>query len=337
MANRKKSTTKKLPAARKKLPAARKKLRVAVLLGGLSDERAVSLASGKNILSYLDASKYLARPVRLDKDGQWQRKIKPTNTDLVFIALHGKFGEDGVIQGFLDLAGVPYTGSGVAASAIGMDKVLSKQLFLSAGIPVPRGEVLTAPDQLPQSIELPAFVKPVNGGSSVGVIPVNSMDELRNAIRDTVTKYRSALVEPKIEGRELSVPVIGNTQAQALPVIEIMPRGSSFYDYRAKYTKGGSEHVTPAKIPAPLTNAAQEIAVKCHALLGCRGYSRTDMIANSRGDIKVLEINTLPGMTVTSLTPQSAAAAGYAFSELLDRIIALALESTSHAIATTKT
>lgn len=295
-------------------------------MGGLSDERAVSLASGKNILAYLDAGKYQARPVRMDKSGQWQRKIKPSNTDLVFIALHGKFGEDGVVQGYLDLLGVPYTGSGVAASAVGMDKVLSKQLFLSASIPVPRGEVLTVPDQLPQSIELPAFVKPVNSGSSVGVVPVGSMDELRKAIRDTVTHFGSALIEPKIEGRELSVPVIGNKNAQALPVIEIKPKGSSFFDYRSKYTKGASEEVTPAKIPVPLTNAAQEIAVKCHQVLGCRGYSRTDMIATPRGDLKVLEINTLPGMTTTSLTPQSAAAAGYTFSDLLDRIISLALE-----------
>jgi len=308
---------------------AAKKLRVAVLMGGSSNERAVSLSTGKTVLAHLDRTKYNPRAITMDHAGEWRRKITPANTDLVFIALHGSGGEDGHIQGYFELMGIPYTGSKLTASAIGMDKLFSKIVFGSIGIPVPTGTVIAtgerfAPERFIRPHGLPAVVKPVTSGSSIGVEIVDTAQQLADTVERTVAKYGRALVEPLVKGRELTVPVLGNDRPRPLPVIEITPKKGTFFDYAAKYKNGAAEE-TPARLPDVLTQKAQDIAVQCHRGLGCRGYSRVDMLLTPANHFKVLEINTLPGLTPVSLLPKSAAAAGMTYPELLDEIIRLAL------------
>ncbi len=294
-------------------------------MGGVSDERSVSIATGKVIKAYLDKGKYSVRQVLMDKPGLWRKKITPANTDLVFNALHGAVGEDGQMQGYLDVVRIPYTGSGVLASALGMDKFTSRQLFMAAGLDVPASMLLTSEPEDYDKIELPAVVKPNQGGSSLGVIFVLTREELVRAVRKSLASYGSALIEQVISGREVTVPVLGNTKAEALPVVEIIPQGSSFFDYKNKYQKNGAEEIVPADIADVVKQNLQNCALKAHEVLDCRGYSRTDMILMADNRIKILETNTLPGLTQTSLLPKSAAAAGITFPELLDKVITFAL------------
>ncbi|MCS6776980.1 MAG: D-alanine--D-alanine ligase [Chloroherpetonaceae bacterium] len=317
-----------------------RKIRVAVLMGGISREREVSLSTGRMVLSALDPERYeaiaidtqdLTGPAALT--GQAARALAEARPDVVWIALHGRGGEDGTVQGLLELMGVPYTGSGVLASALAMDKAMAKTLFRAAGVPVlkdlrlRRGEPLTGVHER-VCAELggyPVFVKPNAEGSTFGCTLVTAPATLESAIQTALTYDPLALVEPYVQGTEITVGVLGNTGTtlQALPVIEIVPR-AAYYDYESKYAEGGSEHIIPARLPDTLLRRAQEIALVCHTLLGCRGMSRTDLIASGES-LWVLETNTIPGMTPTSLLPQAAAHAGIAFSELLDRIISLAL------------
>jgi D-alanine-D-alanine ligase len=258
--------------------------------------------------------------------------------DVVFIALHGKGGEDGTIQGMLELLGLPYTGSGVLASALAMDKSMTKRLFRTHGIPVIDDVQIERGHCLPESALVarveaalggfPVFVKPNAEGSTFGCTLVTAPEQLAAAIAEALRYDRRALIEKYIQGTEITVGVLGNAGEedglQALPIIEIVPK-SAFYDYESKYAEGGSEHIIPARISHALTRRAQDIALQCHELLGCRGMSRTDMIV--AGDrLYVLEVNTIPGMTPTSLLPQAAAYAGIPFSALLDRLIASALK-----------
>jgi D-alanine-D-alanine ligase len=306
------------------------KLRIAVIMGGNSDERAISMTTGKTVLAHLDRTKYNPRPLLIDKKGDWRRKLTSTNTDLVFNALHGPVGEDGHMQGYLEMLGIPYTGSGLAASAIGMDKVFSKIVFESMHIPVPSGMSIS-PGERFEAVQfvrphgLPAVVKPINNGSSIGVVIVDSTDALQRAVEHTVERYGGALVERFVAGKELTVPVLGNDRPRPLPVIEITPKGGTFFDYSAKYKSGGALEETPAKLPDVLTQQAQQLAVQAHKALGCRGYSRVDMRLTPANHFKILEINTLPGLTPASLLPKSAAAAGLTYAELLDEIIRLAV------------
>jgi D-alanine-D-alanine ligase len=257
--------------------------------------------------------------------------------DVVFIALHGKGGEDGTIQGMLELLGLPYTGSGVLASALAMDKAMTKHLFRSAGIPVledllvRRGQALD-PAALTAGVcqllgGFPVFVKPNAEGSTFGCTLVASSAELPGAIEIALQYDALAIIERYARGMEITVGVLGNTGEaeglEALPVIEIVPK-AAYYDYESKYAEGGSEHIIPARLSEALLRRAQEIALRCHELLGCRGMSRTDMIVAGQ-ELVVLEVNTIPGMTPTSLLPQAAAHAGIPFSQLLDRLIASAL------------
>ncbi|MFO0705163.1 MAG: D-alanine--D-alanine ligase [Candidatus Andersenbacteria bacterium] len=311
-------------------PARFGKLRIAVIMGGTSDERAVSLNTGKTVLAHLDRTKYQPRPLLMDKKGEWRRKLSPTNTDLVFNALHGPIGEDGHVQGYLELLGLPYTGSGVAASAIGMDKIFSKIVFESLRLPVPAGVAIGPgepfdPQQFIRPHGLPAVVKPTNNGSSIGVVIVDSAEALGRAVEQTVSHYGRALIERFVPGRELTVPVLGNERPRPLPVIEIIPKGRTFFDYNAKYTSGGALEETPATLPDVLAQQAQQLAVQAHKALGCRGYSRIDLRLTPANHFKILEINTLPGLTAESLLPKSAAAAGLTYAELLDEIIRLAV------------
>lgn len=248
--------------------------------------------------------------------------------DVVLIALHGTWGEDGRIQGLLDTLGVPYTGSGVKASAIAMDKVMTKTLLAAAGLDVPRGAVVrsaTGADlDSARKVGMPAFVKPVASGSSVGASIVRQGEHLGPAISEALKFDERALVEEYLKGIELTVAIIGNDELQALPVIEIVPK-REFFDYQAKYDTGGSEEIVPARIPGDIAKRAQELAIRAHRALDCRGMSRTDFVW--AGDRMVaLELNTIPGMTANSLLPRAAKAAGIEFGDLLGKLIGWALD-----------
>jgi D-alanine-D-alanine ligase len=248
--------------------------------------------------------------------------------DVVLIALHGTWGEDGRIQGLLDTIGVPYTGSGVLASALAMDKEVAKQVLAASGLDVPRGVVVRGTGQVEldsaRSVGLPAFVKPVGSGSSVGASIVKTDGELAPAIEAALEYDERVLVEEQIRGRELTVPVIGNDNLTALPVIEILTK-REFFDYSAKYDAGESEEVCPAEIPPDVAERAQDLAVRAHRALHCRGMSRLDLMWS--GDRMVaLEVNTIPGMTANSLLPKAARAAGIEFGDLLARFVDWALE-----------
>jgi len=248
--------------------------------------------------------------------------------DVVLIALHGTWGEDGRIQGLLDTIGVPYTGSGVKASAVAMDKVMTKTLLRAAGLDVPRGEVVRAATgadlERARGVGVPAFVKPVASGSSVGAAIVRGAEDLGPAIADALRYDERALVEEYLKGTELTVAVIGNDDLEPLPVIEIVPK-REFFDYHAKYDAGESEEIVPARVPPEIAKRAQDLAIRAHRALDCRGMSRTDFVWS--GDRMVaLEVNTIPGMTANSLLPRAAKAAGIPFGQLLVRFIDWALE-----------
>ena len=246
--------------------------------------------------------------------------------DVIFISLYGPWGEDGRIQGMLDVLGVPYTGSGVLASALAMDKVMAKTVLAASGLDVPRGvAVARAGDPAARAIPLPAFVKPVQQGSSVGSSIVEQADALEAAIADALRFDDRALVEERVIGRELTVAVIGNDELEALPVIEIVT-SHAFFDYGAKYDAGESDEIVPARIPEEVAKRAQDLAIRAHTALGCRGMSRTDLIWSQDDRMVVLEVNTIPGMTANSLLPKAAREAGIPFGTLLDRLIRWALE-----------
>lgn len=246
--------------------------------------------------------------------------------DVMLIALHGPWGEDGRIQGLLDTLGIPYTGSGVLASALAMDKVMAKTVLAAHGLDVPRGVSVTrAGDPAARAIPLPAFVKPVQQGSSVGSSIVEQADALEPAIAAALRFDDRALVEERVIGRELTVAVIGNDELEALPVIEIVT-SHAFFDYGAKYDAGESDEIVPARIPDEVASRAKDLAIRAHTALGCRGMSRTDLIWSADDRMVVLEVNTIPGMTANSLLPKAAREAGIAFGTLLDRLIRWALE-----------
>lgn len=290
-----------------------RRLKVAVLMGGPSSEHEISLASGENVFSFLNPEKYEAEKALIDKSGKWQpEKLK--KFDLVFNCLHGEFGEDGRAQRILENLGILYTGSGVMASVFGMDKKFSRFLFQHNGIDTPE-----SPDI--KDLKFPVIVKPRSRGSSVGISIVFSKEDLEKAINEALRFDKDFLIEEYLPGREITCAVLEDI---ALPVTEIIPpSSSSFFDYQAKYS-GQTQEITPARIDEDLIREAQEIAKKAHRLLGCYSYSRSDMII-SNGKIYLLEINTLPGLTQESLLPKAAAVAGLEFSELLDKIIELAV------------
>lgn len=307
-----------------------KKLTVALLAGGKSAEREVSLKSGEQVFQTLDKERY--EILRYDPRDDLPRLAQDAaRIDVALIILHGRLGEDGTIQGFLELLGIPYQGSGVLSSAIAMNKVLSKHLYEQAGLPVAPSLVLDRTAPVPSStvldeLGLPVVVKPEHEGSSIGLTIVRRPEQLPGALQDAWQFDRRCLVEKFIPGMEITGGVLGNESLEALPLIEIVPgSGYEFFDYAAKYTPGASEEICPARLSPELTAKAQDYARRAHRALFCRGYSRTDMIVSDR-EVFVLETNTIPGMTQTSLFPQAAAAVGMSFSALLDRLIELALE-----------
>ena len=315
------------------------KLKVGVLMGGLSLEHEVSLATGRNVIENLDKSKYEPVAIKISKDKRWFLDNKPTtevsafkSCDVVFNALHGTFGEDGRVQALMEYYGAKYTGSGICGSALAMDKLRSREIFKLSGLNVPKTLKIRKSDNAQALVNLfvnkvtnfPVVVKPCSNGSSVGVQIVRNCSELDAAIQEAFKIDSKVLIEEYIKGREVTCGVLENFNNQpvaALPVTEIVPRKShKFFDYNAKYKSGHSDEIVPAFLDDELAQRVQEIAVKTHQLLGCKAYSRTDMIIRDK-DIYVLEINTLPGLTANSLLPKAASAAGLTMTQLLDYII----------------
>ena len=293
--------------------------RVAVLFGGISAEREVSLSTGRQVVLALRSAGFDVQPIEVTRDlGALIAALRDPAPDVVFNALHGRFGEDGAIQGVLDWLGLPYTHSGVRASSLAMDKVAAKAAFTAAGLPVARGRVvaiaeLEAEDPLPR----PYVVKPANEGSSVGVEILKSGDNRRAEIARAWRFGRTALVEEFVPGRELTVGVM---EDRALAVTEIIAEAGSFYDYDSKYADGGSRHVIPARVHPATYDSALNVAVAAHRALGCRGATRADFryddTEGEPGRLVLLEVNTQPGLTPTSLLPEQAAHHGIGFSEL---------------------
>ncbi len=304
------------------------KLSVAVLMGGTSAERAVSLSTGAQILGTLDESKYRVSHLDTADSAALLKGLTQEPPDVAVIALHGPGGEDGTVQGLLETLRVPYTGSGVLASALAMDKSMCKRVLVPASVAMPQDVMLTRGSKKPRdcvgSLPLPWIVKPNAQGSTIGMAVVQEPSDLDAALANAFEYGDTVLVEQFITGVEITVPILGNTELEVLPIVEIVPH-SGFYDYHDKYTPGATDEIVPARLPNAVADEARRIACLCHRTLGCRGMSRSDMIVDSRGMIWTLEVNTIPGMTPTSLLPRSAQAAGYSFSQLLDKLIALAL------------
>ena len=304
---------------------------VAVLMGGWANERPVSLMSGEGVAKALEARGY--RVTRIDMDRQVAARIAEAAPDVVFNALHGVPGEDGTVQGMLDLMGVPYTHSGLATSVIAIDKELTKQALVPHGVPMPGGRIvesesLYAKDPLPR----PYVLKPVNEGSSVGVAIVTAEGNYGNPIareaKGPWQEFDHLLAEPYIRGRELTVAVIDGAEGpRALTVTELVPK-SGFYDFDAKYTDGMTEHVCPAQIPEHIANLCLDLALRAHRVLGCKGCSRTDFRwddEHGEDGLFVLETNTQPGMTPLSLVPEQARHCGMSYEDLVEAIVAEAL------------
>lgn len=308
-------------------------------MGGLSDEHDVSMATGRNVIDNLNRKKYEPIGIRITRNKEWFIRGKKmteakalAGCDIVFNALHGTFGEDGRIQAMLEYYDKKYTGSGIVASALAMDKLKSREIFRLAGLQVPKTLKIRKGENYQALLSVfvnkithfPVVVKPCSSGSSVGVKIASDKKSLEVAIKNSFKFGKKILVEEFIEGREFTCGVLensGSRSATALPITEIIPKkGHSFFDYNAKYKSGHSDEITPADLDNEISKNIQNMAITAHQLLGCRAYSRTDMIVRGK-DIYVLETNTLPGLTDASLLPKAASVAGLTFSQLLDNII----------------
>ena len=294
--------------------------KIAVLLGGPGPEREVSLRSGAAVARALRSLGALVQEIDV-KDSSLSL---PKSIDLAYNMIHGTFGEDGQIQQILERQGIPYTGEGVAGSQLAFDKILSKRAFDEHGVPTGRWHVIAA-GQKPR-FEVPFVVKSPRQGSSVGVHIIKDFADLDAALEDCFRFGETVIVEEFFSGRELTVGILGDV---ALPIIEIVPR-EGFYDYQHKYTKGASEYFVPAPIGDEATQAVRYAALAAKRALGLEIYSRVDVILASDGRLNVLEINTIPGMTETSLLPKAAAAAGLDFPTLCERIASLSMQRTHH-------
>jgi D-alanine-D-alanine ligase len=370
-----------------------RKIRVAVLMGGRSSEREVSLSTGRMVMNALDPEKYEAIPIDCAHLGALPALVTgdlnalpsadtalpggtagkaatetgtapepsahslPTaasprlpatgKPDVAFIALHGPYGEDGKIQGLLELLDIPYTGSGVLGSALAMNKWMAKKILRAEGVPTPDFLVLEGRDEVERFLDcwrtdgeattwqrpgepvvsvprLPVVVKPNEQGSTIGISIVCAPEEMAPAVQLAARHDPCVLIEQFVAGTEITAAVLGNRELQVLPLVEIVPEGG-FYDYERKYTPGATEEIVPPRIPPAAAARAEELALRAHRALQCRGMSRVDMIVSEDG-VTVLEVNTIPGMTPTSLLPRAAAAAGIPFARLVDRLIELALE-----------
>lgn len=341
-----------------------KKTKVLVLMGGKSSEHAVSISSGTEIVKNLDPKKYSVLPVVISKDGKnWKltdkssllklkdvlsnkslskeivlQSSKPVGgingvskkpVDVVFIAMHGPFGEDGTVQGMMEMAGLRYTGSGVLASAVGMDKITFRKLMQIEGITIPKYSVVKHGENFKNVHKvirkMPYFVKPHDQGSSVGASIVTKQKDLGKALKLAHKYSHLALVDEYIKGIELTCGVLGNDKPFALPLVEIVPK-NNFFDYESKYSESGAEEIVPARINKKLTVKIQNIAIQVYKAIHASGFARVDFILKNKKEAYVLEINTIPGLTPASLLPKEAKAAGISYPKLLDMIIEYAKE-----------
>jgi len=298
--------------------------KIGVLCGGSSHEREISLRTGDAVYRALVS---LGLNVsKLDVDRDIALTLVKEKINLAFIALHGKLGEDGTIQGLLEIMGIPYTGSGVLASALALDKVYTKKVFSYHNLPMAKYKVLEkrveTPGDLLGELNYPVIVKPAREGSTIGVTIVREPRGLDSAMNLAFTYGDNIIIEQYIEGREITVGILGE---EPLPVIEIISK-TAFYDYQAKYEPGMSQHIVPAKLPREQYELAQYLALSAHRALGCKGATRVDMVMGRDGKIYLLEINTIPGMTETSLLPEAAAVAGMDFKQLVVKILSYALD-----------
>lgn len=301
-------------------PEQLKQMRIAVLMGGRSAEREVSLETGKAVAGALRNRGY--SPIEMDVGLDIAKQLLEHEIEVAFVALHGRYGEDGVIQGLLESMEIPYTGSGVAASALGMDKLRSRWIFQQLSLPVPPFSLFTRENAASISpgenaSNLPLVVKPTGEGSSVGVHIVRSIEELQPALDEAFAFGPSVLIERYILGREIQVGILDD---EALGAIEIRPK-VEFYDYRAKYTDGLAEHLFPAPLPPELYQQALDLGLAGHKALGCEGGTRVDILLEEEDGFFLLEVNTLPGMTALSLLPEIALGVGISFENLCERIL----------------
>ena len=338
--------------------------RVAVIFGGRSGEHEVSIVSARSVMQALDPNRWEVVPFGVTRSGAW---LTPEQTlqslaaghtafrgggasllsstaaldalagcDVAFPLVHGTYGEDGTMQGFLEMANLPYAGCGVAASAIGMDKALMKALFREAGIPMARYAVLRsweaaadeeqARDYIEQTIGYPCYIKPANGGSSVGVTRARSREDLGEAFAAAFAYDDKAVVEEEIKGREIECSVLGNEHPEASTVGEIVP-DREFYDYESKYAATSTTQLhIPAPLPAEVAERVRELALRMFAVMGCEGYARVDFFVTAEGAVVANEINTIPGFTSISMYPKLWEASGLSYRDLLSRILDLGLQ-----------
>ena len=294
------------------------KTTVGVLMGGTSAEREVSLNSGAAVLGALLRRGYDA--IKVDAGADVCEALRRENIDLAFLVLHGGTGEDGSIQGMLEVMGIPYTGSGVLASALAMDKLASKKAFVFEGLRVPPFELVSS-GQSP-SFEPPYVVKPVSEGSSIGISIVRDATGAQAALKAAQGFGGPALIEKFIQGKEINIGVLGNT---VLGGVEVRP-SLEFYSYEAKYTAGMTQYILPPELDDKAYEAAKDVGQRAHKALGCTGASRVDLLIDALGDCYVLEVNTIPGMTETSLLPKIAGLAGYGFDDLVEEILKDAMQ-----------
>ncbi|MFU2114468.1 D-alanine--D-alanine ligase [[Pasteurella] aerogenes] len=304
-----------------------KQEKIAVLLGGTSAEREVSLNSGQAVLNALRNQGYDVHPI--DPKEFPVATLKEQGFDRVFNILHGRGGEDGTMQGLLEQIGIPYTGCGVMASALTMDKMRTKMLWKAFGLPVADMEIVTRsslaelnPHAVVEKLGLPLMVKPSLEGSSVGLTKVKAVDELKSAVEFALKFDETVLIEEWLAGDELTVPVLDN---EVLPSIKIVPEGE-FYDYNAKYISDNTQYFCPSGLPAEREQELRELVKRAYHVVGCRGWSRIDVMMDGKGQFRLVEVNTNPGMTSHSLFPKSAATVGYSFEQLVVKILELSKE-----------
>jgi D-alanine-D-alanine ligase len=289
--------------------------KVGVLLGGLSAEHEISHMTGAAVCQTLRERGYVVTPIAVDAGGVWMARVR--EVEVVFIALHGKFGEDGTVQGVLELLGVPYTGSGVLASALAMNKPMAKRIWQTQGLPTPPWQTLDKQAPWELTLSYPVVVKPSAEGSSVGVSIVRSAETFHSALAEAFRYDPQVLIETYIPGKEVTVGILGE---QALGAMEVIARGE-FHSYEVKYTPGREEFLLPAPLPPTVCERVLSVALAAHKALGCRGYSRVDTRVNEQGEVFVLEVNSLPGLTALSYLPRIAEYAGLNYGDLVERIL----------------
>jgi len=307
-----------------------KQMNIGILMGGFSSERNVSLKSGKAVAGALSDAGYGISIIDFQNTDELIDKLSSIKLDCIFNALHGRFGEDGQVQKILDEFKIPYTGSGARTSALAMDKIASRRIFEINEITVPEYGIFNKKHRagIPMGFELPLVIKPAHEGSSIGLSIVDSPAALFLALNEASAFDDDLLIEKYVRGRELTVGILDD---KALPVIEIVPK-NKFYDFQAKYTSGMTEYKVPADLPRDIEKAVKAAALKAHYLLGCRCFSRADIILNEENTPVLLEVNTIPGLTATSLLPKAASACGIGFEELCQKMISAALKSNKESV-----